>query len=53
MGSFGNAFNIFISIALRLLYLRSSQSSAVTFANVSTVAVHILQFAISRRDKEC
>ena len=52
MESFGNALNIFISIALRLLYLRSSQSSAVTFENVSTVTELTLQFAVSRRDKE-
>ena len=52
MESFGNALNIFISITLRLLYLRSSQSSAVMFANVSTVTELTLQFAISGRDKE-
>ena len=53
MDSFDNALNTFISTVLRFFNRRSSHSSALTFANVSIDIELIVQYDISRYDREC
>jgi len=50
--SSANALSMFISTVHKLLYLRSSPFSALTFVNVSTDTELTLQFDISRCDKK-
>ena len=53
LDSFGNALNIPLSTLLRLLPIRLSHSSPLTFANVSTVSELTMQYGIWSSDRQC